>query len=189
MTGVLWIPSFGSREREWPRRRFQTSHSRRCEWRPRQCHPDRSEPQRRYPIAAARRCHCADRGYDSEPHRRKLRQRGIEPVIAKRRTEHGSGLGNFAGWSSALTHGSTTFVVFAFALSVAADIHEEHSSNSVAPSSVGTSSSLFETVSYSFIIRVAHSFSEPGRGRRHGIRRALAHQSTKKDAAQPRKTP
>jgi hypothetical protein len=26
---------------------------------------------------------------------------------------------NFAGWSSVLTHGSTTFVVFAFALSVA----------------------------------------------------------------------
>src|SRR5438477_13203842 len=24
-----------------------------------------------------------DRGYDSEPHRRKLRQRGIEPVLAK----------------------------------------------------------------------------------------------------------
>jgi hypothetical protein len=113
------------RAKNWPEphgslaTRFQTSHSRRCEWRPRQCHPDRSEPQRRYPIAAARRCHCADRGYDSEPHRRKLRQRGIEPVIAKRRTEHGSGLGNFAGWSSALTHGSTTFVVFAFALSVA----------------------------------------------------------------------
>jgi transposase len=36
-----------------------------------------------------------DRGYDSEPHRRKLRQRGIEPVLAKRRTAHGSGLGVF----------------------------------------------------------------------------------------------
>ena len=36
-----------------------------------------------------------DRGYDSEPHRRKLRQRGIEPVLAKRRTDHGSGLGVF----------------------------------------------------------------------------------------------
>ena len=36
-----------------------------------------------------------DRGYDSEPHRRKLRRRGIEPVLAKRRTAHGSGLGVF----------------------------------------------------------------------------------------------
>ena len=34
-----------------------------------------------------------DRGYDSEPHRKKLRQRGIQPVLAKRRTAHGSGLG------------------------------------------------------------------------------------------------
>lgn len=37
----------------------------------------------------------ADRGYDSEPHREQLRQRGIEPVIGKRNTEHGSGLGKF----------------------------------------------------------------------------------------------
>jgi transposase len=36
-----------------------------------------------------------DRGYDSEPHRKGLRQRRIEPVIAKRGTEHGSGLGVF----------------------------------------------------------------------------------------------
>jgi transposase len=35
----------------------------------------------------------ADRAYDSEPHRRELRARGIEPVLAKRGTEHGSGLG------------------------------------------------------------------------------------------------
>lgn len=34
-----------------------------------------------------------DRGYDSEPHRRELRSRGIEPVTARRRTPHGSGLG------------------------------------------------------------------------------------------------
>jgi IS5 family transposase len=37
----------------------------------------------------------ADRGDDSEPHRQALRERGIEPVIAKRRTEHGSGLGKY----------------------------------------------------------------------------------------------
>ena len=34
-----------------------------------------------------------DRAYDSEPHREELRKRGIEPVLAKRNTEHGSGLG------------------------------------------------------------------------------------------------
>ena len=34
-----------------------------------------------------------DRAYDSERHREELRQRGIEPVLAKRNTEHGSGLG------------------------------------------------------------------------------------------------
>jgi len=34
-----------------------------------------------------------DRGYDSEPARRILRWLGIKPVLAKRNTEHGSGLG------------------------------------------------------------------------------------------------
>jgi transposase len=34
-----------------------------------------------------------DRAYDSQPHREQLRQRHIEPVLAKRFTEHGSGLG------------------------------------------------------------------------------------------------
>ncbi len=37
----------------------------------------------------------ADRGYDSDPHRQKLRERVIEPLIGRRRTEHGSGLGVF----------------------------------------------------------------------------------------------
>lgn len=34
-----------------------------------------------------------DRGYDSDPHRHALRARGITPVLAKRGTRHGSGLG------------------------------------------------------------------------------------------------
>jgi transposase len=34
-----------------------------------------------------------DRGYDSEPHREALRQRGILPLLAQRGTPHGSGLG------------------------------------------------------------------------------------------------
>ena len=36
----------------------------------------------------------ADRGYDSQPHRRALRAGGIRPIIAKRNTEHGSHLGS-----------------------------------------------------------------------------------------------
>ncbi len=36
-----------------------------------------------------------DRAYDSEPHREELRERGIEPKLAKRRTAHGSGLGKY----------------------------------------------------------------------------------------------
>jgi transposase len=35
----------------------------------------------------------ADRGYDYDKYRRLLRQRGIKPVIARKQTEHGSGLG------------------------------------------------------------------------------------------------
>src|SRR6266542_155310 len=37
----------------------------------------------------------ADRGYDYDSHRRQLRQRGIVPEIARRKTEHGSGLGRY----------------------------------------------------------------------------------------------
>ena len=35
----------------------------------------------------------ADRGYDHDKYRRLLRERGITPLIARRLTEHGSGLG------------------------------------------------------------------------------------------------
>lgn len=34
-----------------------------------------------------------DRAYDSDPHRRRMRRRGIDPHFARRRTPHGSGLG------------------------------------------------------------------------------------------------
>ena len=37
----------------------------------------------------------ADRGYDHDKYRRQLRQRGIMPEIARRQTEHGSGLGRY----------------------------------------------------------------------------------------------
>jgi transposase len=39
----------------------------------------------------------ADRAYDSDKHRRELRLRRIRPEIARRQTEHGSGLGR-ARW-------------------------------------------------------------------------------------------
>jgi IS5 family transposase len=45
----------------------------------------------------------ADRGYDSEPHRQKLRDRGINPILAKRRTVRGSGLGKYR-WVVERTH-------------------------------------------------------------------------------------
>jgi hypothetical protein len=35
----------------------------------------------------------ADRAYDSEPHREQLDARGITPHLARKGTEHGSGLG------------------------------------------------------------------------------------------------
>ena len=38
-------------------------------------------------------CVQADRGYDSEPLRRRLLARGIEPLLARRGEAHGSGLG------------------------------------------------------------------------------------------------
>lgn len=36
-----------------------------------------------------------DRGYDSQPHRDELRRRGIASNLARRNTEHGSGLGKY----------------------------------------------------------------------------------------------
>jgi transposase len=37
----------------------------------------------------------ADRGYDHDTYRRELWRRGVKPVIARRETEHGSGLGRW----------------------------------------------------------------------------------------------
>jgi transposase len=37
----------------------------------------------------------ADRGYDHDKYRRLVRQRGVKPIIARRQTEHGSGLGRY----------------------------------------------------------------------------------------------
>jgi Transposase DDE domain len=40
----------------------------------------------------------ADRGHDHDKYRRQVRKTGITPVIARRNTGHGSGLGVTAGW-------------------------------------------------------------------------------------------
>jgi transposase len=37
----------------------------------------------------------ADRGYDHNKYRRLVRERGVKPVIARRQTGHGSGLGRY----------------------------------------------------------------------------------------------
>ena len=42
-------------------------------------------------------CLLADRAYDHDKYRRHLRQRGIKSMIARRQTDHGSGLGR-ARW-------------------------------------------------------------------------------------------
>ena len=47
----------------------------------------RGRPRRRPEVVQG------DRGYDSEPHRRWLRKRKIRPLLARRNTPHGSGLG------------------------------------------------------------------------------------------------
>jgi transposase len=44
-----------------------------------------------------------DRAYDSQPHRVALRRRGIRPMLARRCTAHGSGLGVFR-WVVERTH-------------------------------------------------------------------------------------
>jgi transposase len=40
-------------------------------------------------------CVIADGAYDHDKYRRLVRQRGIEPLFARRQTEHGSGLGRY----------------------------------------------------------------------------------------------
>ena len=41
------------------------------------------------------KCLHGDKGYDSDAHRAWLRQRRINPVLGRRRTPHGSGLGRY----------------------------------------------------------------------------------------------
>ena len=45
----------------------------------------------------------ADRGYDHDSHRRLVRELGIKPLIARRGTDHGTGLGTIR-WVVEQTH-------------------------------------------------------------------------------------
>ena len=72
-------------------------------WTPRHCvasegaNRTRTEPElagpKVEPQLGARQAVYADRGYDHDKYRRQVRDKGITPVIARRGTEHGSGLG------------------------------------------------------------------------------------------------
>lgn len=49
----------------------------------------RGAPRKRFKIIQG------DRAYDSNPHRRAVRERGGKPLLARRNTPHGSGLGKY----------------------------------------------------------------------------------------------
>jgi hypothetical protein len=80
-----------------------------------------------------------DRAYDSEPHRQVLRKQGIEPVLAKRNTEHGSGLGVIDGLLSGPSVGSIKCAAYA-PVTNDATISTKPSSHSAASSFAATSS-------------------------------------------------
>jgi IS5 family transposase len=55
----------------------------------------------------------ADRGYDHDKYRRQLWRRGVKPIIARRATEHGSGLGHVRRVVERPSPGCTTFAASA----------------------------------------------------------------------------
>src|SRR5205085_6381758 len=64
------------------------------------CRSRRSAGCRRFAVVSAGHAGgvdrvTADRAYDHKPQRRELRKREIAPEIARRKTEHGSGLGRY----------------------------------------------------------------------------------------------
>jgi transposase len=88
----------------------------------------------------------ADRGDDHDKYRRALWARGVKPVIARRGTAHGSGLGRWRWWSSAPSRGYTTSGACASAGN-ATPTSISPSSPSPAPPSAGASSPRCETAS------------------------------------------
>ena len=82
----------------------------------------------------------ADRGYDHDKYRRELRQRRIKPEIARRQTDHGSGLGRPAGSSNAPSPGSTSSSGYSFATTAAPRSTRPSSRSPAASSASGESS-------------------------------------------------
>jgi transposase len=67
----------------------------------------------------------ADRGYDHDKYRRLLWRRGVKPIIARRQTEHGSGLGRQRWVVQRTFAGCTTAAAAALRIRTGRrDIHE-----------------------------------------------------------------
>jgi transposase len=88
----------------------------------------------------------ADRGYDHDNYRRELWARGVKPIIARRATEHGSGLGRMRWVVERTSPGCTNSAACASAGSAAPNCTRP-SSPSPARSSASASSELCETSS------------------------------------------
>lgn len=78
----------------------------------------------------------ADRGYDHDTYRRRVRELGITPKIARRGTEHASGLGVYR-WVANLRSRSCTTSAACVSAGRSATTSTKRSSRSAAPSSAG----------------------------------------------------
>ncbi len=78
----------------------------------------------------------ADRGYDHDKYRKQVRTKGITPVIARRGTEHGSGLGTYR-WVVEQSSRCCTGSGDCGSAGRSATTSTRHSSASPAPSSAG----------------------------------------------------
>jgi transposase len=84
----------------------------------------------------------ADRGYDHDKYRRELWKRGVKPVIARRNTEHGSGLGKLRWSSSERSRGCTSSVACACAGSAGPSCTRPSCTSAVRSSASATSAPL-----------------------------------------------
>jgi transposase len=101
----------------------------------------------------------ADRGYDHDKYRRELRRRGIAPEIARRQTQHGSGLGR-ARW---VVERTFAWLHHFKRLLVRYDRrHEIHE----AFLAIGCCLVCFRRLSHSFVIRALRHRRTGGRPRR-----------------------
>jgi len=82
----------------------------------------------------------ADRAYDHRPQRQELRKRGVTAQIARRQSEHGSGLGRYR-WVVERTFGCSTSSSVCSSATTAAPRSTKRSSHSAAASSASRGSS------------------------------------------------